>query len=205
MSWVYFLKSKGQVFERFLQFKVLIEKQIGSHIKTLRTDGGGEFMSHNFISFCKENGIRRELTTPYILEQNGVAERKNRTVVEMARSMLKEKGLPNDLWAEAVATAVYLLNLSPTRALLNMVPFEAWHGFTPTVSHLKIFGCLCYSLIPSQNRKKIDSKSQKCIFVGYSTQSKAYRLYHPASKKILIRRDVIFNESVSWNWQEKDS
>lgn len=205
MSWVYFLESKGQAFDRFKQFKVLVEKQSGLYIKTLRTDRGGEFVSHEFISFCEENGIQRELTTPYTPEQNGVAERKNRTVVEMARSMLKGKGLPNNLWAEAVATAVYLLNLSPTRAMLNMVPFEAWNGFTPTVSHLKIFGSLCYSLIPSQNRKKLDQKSQKCIFVGYSTQSKAYRLYNPESKKILTRRDVIFDESMSWNWQEKDN
>lgn len=109
--------------------------------------------------------------------------------------MLKERDVPNNLWAEAVATAVYLLNLSPTRAVRNMTPFEAWNGFKPNVSHLKTFGCLCYALIPSPARKKLDEKSQRCIFVGYSTQSKAYRFFEPESKKILTRRDVIFDES----------
>ncbi|XP_039056284.1 uncharacterized protein LOC120199175 [Hibiscus syriacus] len=98
-----------------LSFKVLVEKQTGRCIKALLTDRGGEFVSHEFNSFCEEHGLRTELTTPYTPEKNGVAERKNRTVVEMARNMLKAKGLPNQLWAEAVSTAVYLLDLSPKK------------------------------------------------------------------------------------------
>ncbi|GKB26599.1 retrovirus-related pol polyprotein from transposon TNT 1-94, partial [Tanacetum coccineum] len=98
----------------------------------LRTDNGGEFCSKVFDTFCEHQGIHRELTSPYTPEQNGIAERKNRTVMEMARSMLKEKKLPDNLWAEAVATAVYLLNLSPTEAVLNRTPFEAWRGVKPS-------------------------------------------------------------------------
>lgn len=125
MSWVYFLNIKDGAFWKFKCFKVLVEKQSGMYIKTLRTDRGGEFMSKEFNDLCEAHGIRRELTTPYTPEQNGVAEWKNRTVVEMARSMLKEKDLPNTLCVEVVCTAVYLLNISPTRAVLNKTPFEA--------------------------------------------------------------------------------
>ncbi|XP_060195162.1 uncharacterized protein LOC132624392 [Lycium barbarum] len=104
MSWIYFLKFKSETFENFKKFKSFVERQSGCRIKTLRTNRGGEFMSNEFISFCEENGIHRELTTPYTPEQNGVAERKNRTVVEMGRSMMHSRGVPKCFWAEAVAT-----------------------------------------------------------------------------------------------------
>ncbi|KAJ0094031.1 hypothetical protein Patl1_27066 [Pistacia atlantica] len=105
MSWVYFLQFKSETFENFKKFKAHVEKQSGKCIKVLCTDRGGEFLSHEFIQFCEEQGLHRELTVPSTPEQNGIAERKNRTVVEMARSMLKAKGLPNNLWAEGVSTA----------------------------------------------------------------------------------------------------
>lgn len=107
MSWVYFLKLKSEAFEHFKQFKALVENQSGRRIITLRTDREGEFMSDQFNALCDEHDIHRDLTAPYTPEQNGVAERKNRTVVEMARSMLKAKGLSNEFWGETVATAVF--------------------------------------------------------------------------------------------------
>ncbi|KAF3651721.1 putative chaperonin 60 subunit beta 4, chloroplastic-like [Capsicum annuum] len=137
MSWVYFLESKSETFQKFKQFKAMVEKQSGLSIKTFRTDRGGEFLSKKFNFFCEETGIHREITTPYTPEQ--VVERKNRTVVEMARNMFQAKGLPNHFWAEAVATSVHLLNLSPTRAVLNQTPFEAWRGRKPSISYLRIF------------------------------------------------------------------
>jgi len=170
MSWVYFLKFKSEAFENFKKFKALVEKQSGYNIKALRTDRGGEFLSDDFNLFCDENGIRRELTSPYSPQQNGVAERKNRIVVEMARSLLNGRGLPVHFWGEAVAAAVYLLNLSPTKAVLNQTPYEAWTGRKPRVSHLKVFGCIAYALV--NIRSKLDEKSEKCIFIGYSPQSK---------------------------------
>ncbi|XP_058000540.1 uncharacterized protein LOC110654465 [Hevea brasiliensis] len=121
-----FLKYKPETFENFRKFKAMVEKQSGQCIKALRTDRGGEFLSKEFNHFCEENGICRELMAPYTLEKNGVAERKNHTIVEMARSLLKGKGLPNQHWAEAIATVVYLLNISPTKVVLNQTPYEAW-------------------------------------------------------------------------------
>ncbi|KAA0040613.1 Retrovirus-related Pol polyprotein from transposon TNT 1-94 [Cucumis melo var. makuwa] len=128
MSWIYFLESKSETFEKFKHFKAKVEKQSGMFIKSLRSDKGGEFLSNNFNHFYEEYGIHRELTTLYTSEQNGVAEKKNRTVVEMARSILQMKGLSNDFWIEAVSTSIYLLNISPTKAVMNKTPFEAWYG-----------------------------------------------------------------------------
>lgn len=202
MSWVYFLKQKSEAFETFKSFKAFVEKQSGCVIKTLRTDRGGEFVSNEFDSYCDENGIFRELTAPYTPEQNGVAERKNRTVVEMARCMLKVKGLPNSFWAEAVATAVYLLNISPTKAVQNQTPYEAWKGRRPRVGHLRIFGSIAYVLNTSENQQKLDSKSEKCIFIGYCPKSKAYRLYNPKDGKLIVSRNVMFDENSCWQWND---
>ncbi|KAI3788698.1 hypothetical protein L2E82_01471 [Cichorium intybus] len=193
MSWVYFLSNKSEALECFKKFKALTEKQSNEKLKVLRTDRGGEFCSIEFDDFCDEHGIKRELTAPHTPEQNGVAERKNRTIGDMGRSMLHEKNLSYGFWAEAVTTAVYLINLSPTKAVWNKTPFEAWHDFKPTISHLRIFGSLCYASVTSQ-RHKLEAKTKKCMFVGYCSNSKAYRLYDPEKKKIIVSRHVQFDE-----------
>nr|GEZ39774.1 retrovirus-related Pol polyprotein from transposon TNT 1-94 [Tanacetum cinerariifolium] len=132
MSWVYFLQLKSKTFKNFKKFKALVEKQSGKDLKVLRTDRGGEFISKEFAALCDEECIKKELTAPYTPEQNGVVERKNRTVVEMARTMLKSKELPDNFWAEGVAAAVYLLNISLTKSVWNMTPYEAWYGNKPS-------------------------------------------------------------------------
>ena len=147
------------------------------------------------MEYCQQNGIQRQLTVRMSPQQNGVAERRNRTIVEMARSMLKGKGLPNNFWAEGVHTAIYILNISPTKAVFNKTPFEAWHKRKPIVHHLKVFGCIAYSHIPSQYREKFDEKGEKLIFIGYNDESKGYRLFNPKTKKLVISRDVIFDEA----------
>ena len=166
MSWVYFLKNKSEAFEYFKKFKSFVEKQSGRYIKALRTDRGGEFMSTEFINFCDEYGIHKELTAPYTPQQNGVAERKNRTIVEMGRSMMNAKGVPKTFWAEAVATSVYLLNISPTKAVYNKTPYEAWKGNKPKVSHLRFFGCIDYALMNSKSHRKLDEKLLSASLLG---------------------------------------
>eukprot|EP00253_Pinus_taeda_P013378 PITA_13378 len=162
--------------------------QSGLHIKVLRTNRGGEYISKEFLQFCRENGIHKQFTARYTPQQNGVAERKNRTIMDMARSMLKGKHLPNDYWAEAVNCAAYILNRCPTKAVMNRVPEEAWSGRKQGVTHIKVFGCVAYARIPDQLRRKLDSKGEKCIFIGYSEESKAYRLYIPSTKKFRKQR-----------------
>ncbi|KAJ3704843.1 hypothetical protein LUZ61_008548 [Rhynchospora tenuis] len=189
-TWVYFLKKKSEAFAVFKKFKVLVEKLNGIYIKALRSDRGCEYISKEFEYFCEEHGIRRFLTAPYSPQQNGVAERKNRTILDMVRSMLKSKNMPKEFWAEVVQCAVYLQNRCPTASLENMTPQEAWCGVKPTVSHLKVFGSVAYAHIPDQRRTKLDDKSKKLIFIDYDERSKACKFIDPATNKIRISHDV---------------
>ena len=141
-TWVYFLKQKSKVFGTFKDFKVYVEKQSGLSLKSFRTDRGGEYTSNAFVDFCKHHGIKHQLTANYTPQQNGISERKNRTIVEMARSMLKGKNLPKVFWAEEVSCAVYLFNRCPTKSVFDMTPEEAWGGYKPNVDALRVLSLI---------------------------------------------------------------
>ena len=141
------MKQKSEAFEKFKAFRQLIENEVKENIGTLRTDNGREFTSNEFNMYCMDNGIKRYLTNVYTPQQNGVAERMNRTLLGMARSMLTFKNLSPLYWAEAIHTAVYLRNKSPTIYLDRITPYEAWFGFKPRVKHIIFFGSVCYALV----------------------------------------------------------
>nr|KYP56919.1 Retrovirus-related Pol polyprotein from transposon TNT 1-94 [Cajanus cajan] len=157
--------------------------------------------------YCEESCIEHQLTTPYTPQQNGVSERKNRTIMEMVRCMLHEKGLPKEYWAEAANTAVFLLNRLPTKAVDGKTLFEVWYGYKPFLKNFKVFGCLCFTYVPQIKRDKLDKKAEPGVFVGYSSVSKDYTILQPHTKKILISRDVHFMENEKWSWNnvEKNS
>ena len=119
--------------------------------------------------------------------------------MDMVRSMLKEIFFPNEYWAEAVNFATYVLNICPTKSVMNKVPEEAWSSIKQHVTHMRVFGCVAYAHILDQIRNKLDSKGEKCIFFGYSEESKAYRLYNPSTKKFVISIDVQFIEEEAWD------
>ena len=190
--WVYILKHKYQVFERFLEWKALVERSTGRKLKALRTDNGGEFTSTEFKDYLKREGIRHELSVPKTPEQNGVAERLNQTLVESVRSMLSYAKLPQKFWAEA---AVYLRNRITTKAVTGMTPFEAWSGEKPGVGHLRAFGCAANAHVTKDERKKLDAKAKKFILLGYGTETKGYRQYDASRARVIHSRDVLFDES----------
>jgi transposase InsO family protein len=192
--WLYTLKTKGECLEKFKEFKALAETQSEHKIKAFRSDNGGEFISKAFQRFLKNHGIERQPSTPYTPEQNGVAERANRTIVEMARSMIHAQRLKLSFWAEAVTNAVYIRNRCPTRALVTVTPQEAWSGRKPCISHMRVFGCIAYAKVPDAKRGKLDAKGTKCLFLGYCEGTKAYRLMCVESRKIIRSRDVVFDE-----------
>lgn len=202
--WVYILKGKHEVFVKFKEWKSLVEKQMSKKIKILRSDNGGEYTSNEFEQFLKDEGIRHECTVPKTPQQNGVSERMNRTLVDQIRAMLIDSGLPHKFWAEALSTACYLKNRSPARALKGVTPYQALMGRKPNVDHLKVFGCLCYAHVPKDERKKLDSKSVTCIFLGYGSEVKGYRLYVLERERIMYSRDVIFDESKCGFQKEKN-
>ena len=145
-----------------------------------------------FDDFLQMNGIQRKLTVPYTLEQNGVAERKNRTLAEMARCMMIQSKLPPSFWAEAISTANYLRNRCTSESIDGETPFKLWTGKRPTVTHLRPFGTKALVLDKSQQRGKFEPKSKECILIGYSEESKAYRLWLTIDKKVIRSRDVKF-------------
>ena len=131
----------------------------------------------------------------YCLQQNGVAERMNRALMERVRSMISYAGVPKCYWGEAVATAAYITNRVPSAALQGPTsPYEKWHEKRPNVSKFRVFGSAAYALIGTHERKKLDAKAVKLRFVGYDIKSTGYRLYDERKNKIFVRRDVIFNE-----------
>jgi transposase InsO family protein len=193
-TWVYFLKSKDEVFSKFKEFKALIENLSERKIKILRSDNGGEYTSQEFANFCKDVGIKRELTTPYNPQQNGVAERKNKTIMEAMKTMIHDQDLPMHLWAEATKTTIYVQNRLSHNALGFKTPEEMFSGKKPDVSHLKIFGFPVFVHIPKEKRTKLDPSRKKGIFVGYCEVSKAFKVYIPGYHHIEINRDVTFDE-----------
>lgn len=121
--------------------------------------------------------------------------------MELAQSMLRAKGMPKRFWGDAVTCVVYLLNRAASKSVQGMTPQDAWSGQKPIVSHFRIFGSIAYSHIPDEKRGKLYDKSEKCIMVGYSENSEAYCLYNPITKKLIISRDVEFNEEDSRKWE----
>lgn len=187
------LKSKSQVFDEFVKFKTFVENQTSHKIKVLRTDNGTEYVNKNFGDFLKKHGIKHQKTVPHTPEQNGVSERMNRTILDRTRCMLFESGLSANFWAEAANTAAYLINLVPCRGK-QQTPEEIWSGIKPDLSHLRVFGSKAMLHVPKVNRTKLQPKSKECIMVGYSNESKAYRLYDKSKRGTIVGRDVTFIE-----------
>lgn len=191
---VYGIETKSMVLKVFKDFRMKAENHTGKKIRTLRSDNGGEYCNGAMKDYLRSAGIVHQTTVPYNPEQNGVAERMNRTLVEKARCMLFDAKMPTKFWAEAVVTAAFITNRLPSQEN-KMSPEEIWSKKRPELSGLRVFGCKAMALIPTQKRSKFDPKSKSSIFIGYCTTTKGYRLYDPESGKIFVSRDVKFFEN----------
>lgn len=181
---IYILRHKSEVASKFREFQKLVQNQTDRKLKILRTDNGLEFCNREMKKICDEHGIVHQTSAPYTPQQNGKAERMNRTIVEKARTMLIDANLKKFYWAETVNTAAYLLNRTPHKKLNGKSPDEVWSGCEKDIYHLKVFGCVAMVMKPKQLRRKWDSRSTKCIMLVYCQSSKAYRLYEPISRKM---------------------
>lgn len=188
--YVYFLQKKSETLEKFKEFKEEVEKLTENKIKYLQSDNGTEYCNKDFDNYLKENGIQRRLTVIYTAQQNGLAERKNRTLVEKARCMMIESKVPETLWAEAIATTNYIVNRCPAKALNGETPYMKWVGRIPSVKHLHIFGSKVFTLHKQKRHSKFSPKASECVFIGYAKYSKAYRIYLPKKNTVIVRRDV---------------
>lgn len=210
---VFTMRYKSESFEYFKQFHKYAETHTDKKVqrlniqkytsdseklKTLRTDNGGEYLSTDFRSYLAENGIRHQLTVAYTPQQNGVAERMNRTLMNLVRSMLHQRNIDKRFWAEALSTAVYIRNRVTSRGLpANTTPHHIWMGCPPDLAHLRVFGSKCWYILPKQKVKKLDPRAREGMMIGYSSASKAYKLWDPEDKKVVISRSVKFDEGVS--------
>lgn len=192
---VFFKQNKGQTAKKVQYFINLAEKETGNKVKIIRSDNGKEFLNKEIKDFCESKGIRHQTSVGYTPQQNGKAERDNRTIVEAARSLLQGANLDKNLWAEAVNTAVYVINRTGKSPKQETTPYELWYKIKFDISQLKFFGSHVSVHIPTQKRKKWDPKSVEGIFVCYDENTKGFRIYLPQSKRIEVARDVIFTQA----------
>lgn len=195
-TWLFPLKQKSEVSNVFINFKKLIENQFNYKIRILRTDGGTEYLNNNLSTFLQAQGILHQRSCPYTPDQNGVAERKHRHVLETTRTLLSQASIPHQYWPDATLTDAYLINRLPSQTTGSVSPFQLLHNKAPVYDHLKAFGCECYPLIPNQLRNKLQPKSNPHVFLGYSDQYKGYKCLNRNSNSICISRHVTFSENV---------
>ena len=178
----------------FKRYKAEVENQKEKKIKILRSDRGGEYFPNEFDSFCGEHGIIHQKTAPYTPQQNGLAERKNRTLTNMINSMLINSNLLNDLWGEALLTACHLHNRIPSMKT-HVSPYEVWKNRKPNLDYLRVWGCLAFYRIHDPKSSKLGARGIKSVFIGYAENSKAYRLLDLNSNVVIESRDVEFIEN----------
>ena len=197
-TWIFPLGRKSDAYDAWKQWRPRAELESGERVRKLRTDNGGEYLGHAWTDELTARGIAHELSQPYTPQHNSRAERPNRSLAEGILAMLAESGLPNSFWAEAGLAFTLVKNKSPHRALNGNVPDAVWTGRPVTVDFLRSFGCLAWMTIlkDQEQRKKLDPKGRRVVFIGYQPDVKAYRLYDPETKLIHISRDVVFDETV---------
>jgi transposase InsO family protein len=200
-TYVYLMKNKDEAFSMFKRYKYEVENKKEKKIKTLRTDRGREYFPHEFSTFCEEHGIVHQKFAPYTPQQNGLAERKNRTLVDMVNCMILSAKLHFNLWGEALLTACHVYN-KVSSIKMQVSPYELWNDRKPNLDYLRVWGCLAFYRVPDPKRNKLGPRAIKSVFVGYAENSKAYRLLDLSSNVIVESRDVEFIEN-KFNYDSK--
>ncbi|UYV73235.1 hypothetical protein LAZ67_10002262 [Cordylochernes scorpioides] len=202
---VYFLKRKGDTLEKFKEWMKEAENQTGFSLKRIRTDNGLEFCSSPWDIFTKAHGIVHERTMVYTPEQNGVAERMNRTLLNLVRSSVNSCNLPTASWAELTNTAAYLRNRVTNRHNEEKTPFELWFGKRPALQHLRAIGCETFVHVPKQRRNsKLQPRATKGILVGYSLQGRGWRIWIPEKRQVVESRNCVFKEEILYKQPKRE-
>ncbi|XP_074559221.1 uncharacterized protein LOC141815202 [Curcuma longa] len=190
-GYVYLMHRKSETFGKFKEFHAEAERQLGKSLKCIRSDRGGEYLDTEFKDYMLEHGILYQLTAPGTPQQNGVAERRNRTLLDMVRSMMSYSSLPNSFWGYAIETATYILNAVPSKSI-QKTPLELWKGRKPSLSHFRIWGCPAHVL--EGKTGKLHPRSKVCLFVGYAKGTRGGWFYDPQDKKVIVSTNAIFLE-----------
>ncbi|KAK8597148.1 hypothetical protein V6N12_065624 [Hibiscus sabdariffa] len=190
-GYIYLMRHKSEALEKFKEFRNEVQNQHGKSIKALRSDRGGEYLSHEFDELLKECGIVSQLTPPGTPQWNGVSERRNRTLLDRVRSMMSHSDLPISFWGHALETAAFTLNCVPSKSV-QKTPHGMWTRKRPSMSFIKIWGCKAY--VRHQMSTKLEPKFHKCTFVGYPKESKGYYFYNHKEYKVFVARTGVFLE-----------
>ncbi|KAK1629066.1 hypothetical protein QYE76_003381 [Lolium multiflorum] len=190
-GYIYFMKHKSKTFEKFKEFQSEVENQRNKKIKFLRSDRGGEYLSYEFGMHLKKCGILSQLTPPGTPQRNGVSERRNRTLLDMVRSMMSLTDLPLSFWSYALETAAFTLNRAPSKSV-ETTPYELWFNKKPKLSFLKVWGCEAY--VKKLQPDKLEPKAEKCVFIGYPKETIGYTFYHKSEGKIFVAKNGTFLE-----------
>lgn len=189
-TWIFLLKAISKVFSKFLLFKAMVETQFSTKIRTLRSDGGGEYTSSTFKTYLQQHGIIHQISYPYTFQQICLVERKHRHLIETTITMLSQASMPRAYWSYAVYTAVTLVNLLPTPVLKCVSPWFKLYSSKPNLSQLKVFGCAYYPNLKVYSSYKLEPKTKECLFLGYSPTSKSYLCLGLQSKSVYTSRHV---------------
>ena len=190
----YFMAHKSDTFAMFKQFHAKVTGETGERIGVLKTDGGVEYRSKEFVQYLISHQIEHEVTVPASPEMNGLTERMNRTILEKAKCMCAHAGLPCSLWAEAASTATYMYNQLPNMPLKGKSPHKVWYNRKPDLSNLRVFGCVAYALVPAAKRRKFDDHTMKMKFLSYHEGHRGYKLMEQGGTCVFYRTDVTFDE-----------
>lgn len=190
-GYIYLMKHKSESFEKFKEFQNEVQNQLGKTIKALRSDRGGEYLSQEFIDHLKSCGIVSQRTPPGTPQMNGVSERRNRTLLDMVRSMMSLVDLPISFWGYALLTAAHILNCTPSKTV-DKTPYEIWTGKVPKLSFLRVWGYQVY--VKRLQPDKLEPRSDKVFFVGYPKETKGYYFYNPSEQKVFVAREGVFLE-----------
>ena len=190
-GYIYLMRRKSECFEKFKEYKAETEKRLGKCLKTLRSDRGGEYLLGEFKDYLSAEGIVSQLSAPGMPQQNGVAERRNRTLMDMVRSMMSYSDLPISFWGHALETAAYILNLVPSKSVPS-TPTELWTGRQPSLRHVRIWGSPAHVL--KGNADKLESRTEVCLFVGYPRGTKGGLFYSPKDQKVFVSTNARFLE-----------
>ncbi|CAN1141195.1 Retrovirus-related Pol polyprotein from transposon TNT 1-94 [Linum perenne] len=194
-TWIYFLRLKSDLLKVVQEFVMMIQTQFHTTVKVFRSDPGGEYTSNALHDFYKKHGILSQQSCPGVSQQNGLVERKNRHVLELARALLLHSQVPPHFWPEVAHTVVYLINRQVTSTIQDQSPYFALYGKQPDYKRLKVFGCTCLVLLPRHERSKLTSKVARCAFLGYSDVHKGYVCYDSHARRIRIAHHVYFLEN----------
>ena len=204
MTWIYLMRHKDEVFSCFQDFHALVKNQFKAQVQVIRTDNGTEYVNNTFGVFLSDQGILHQTSCPDTPPQNGVAERKNRHILEVARSLMFTMNVPKFLWSEAVMTATYLINRTPSRILGMKSPCELLLGENKFVVPPKLFGSTCFVRDHRPSVGKLDPRAVKCVFLGYASGQQGYKCWCPSEKRRFVSMDVTFRESEPFYGQPTD-